>query len=52
MNILNLKMTFFNSIINIMSIYSGFATRETERKYNKLIIRLLKSLQEHIIELT
>lgn len=35
-----------------MSIYSGFSTRKEEDKYNKLLGRLITTLQNHILELT
>ncbi len=35
-----------------MSIYSGLATREDETNYNKLLTRLVSTMQDHIIELS
>lgn len=35
-----------------MSIYSGLPTREDETNYNKLLCRLLSTMQDHIIELS
>ena len=35
-----------------MSIYSGFGTRKEEEKYNKLLTRLIETLQVHILTLT
>lgn len=35
-----------------MSIYSGFATRKEEEKYNKLLSRLIDTFQTHILMLT
>ena len=33
-----------------MSIYSGFATRRDESKYNELLSKLLNMLQNHLLE--
>lgn len=35
-----------------MSIYSGLPTREDQTNYNKLLCRLITTMQEHIIQLT
>jgi hypothetical protein len=35
-----------------MSIYSGFPTREDETNYNRLLARLMSTMQEHILELS
>lgn len=35
-----------------MSIYSGLATREDETNYNKLLSRLVSTMQDHILELS
>ena len=34
-----------------MSIYSGFATRRDESKYNGLLAKLIERLQDHLLEL-
>ena len=35
-----------------MSIYSGFPTREDEKNYNKLVSKLIVTLQSQVLELT
>lgn len=35
-----------------MSIYSGFPTREDEKNYNKLLVKLITTLQSHVLQLT
>ena len=35
-----------------MSIYSGLPTRKDETNYNKLLLKLLTTMQEHILDLT
>jgi hypothetical protein len=35
-----------------MSIYSGFPTREDETNYNRLLVRLITTMQEHIMDLS
>ena len=33
-----------------MSIYSGFPTRKDETNYNNLLINLLQTMQNHLLE--
>ena len=33
-----------------MSIYSGFPTRKDETNYNQLLSRLLRAIQNHLLE--
>lgn len=33
-----------------MSIYSGFATRKDENKYNLLLAKLITLMQNHLLE--
>ena len=35
-----------------MSIYSGLPTRKDENNYNKLLVRLILLLQDHILDLS
>lgn len=33
-----------------MSVYSGFPTRKDETNYNKLLIKLIQTLQNHLLK--
>ena len=35
-----------------MSIYSGLPTRKEENNYNKLLLKLILLLQDHVLDLT